>query len=90
MKLFMRKKALKRPEPTTDDIIWIFSEFVDEAGIRRARTGSLCPVCNNSMWENVLFPPPKYKDKDPVDMICCLSCGSRFRYRDIEKEGLFK
>lgn len=88
MDFFRRRTVKKRPEPTTEDVVHIFSEWFDEFGIRRAITVEKCPVCKESLRKNVLFPPPKYRDLDPVDMICCLSCGSRFRIINIEKDGL--
>ena len=78
----MKKRVSRRPGPTTPDIVHIWSEWIDEFGVRRATCGEDCPVCHKSLRENALFPPVQYKDLDPVDMIYCMNCGSRFIIED--------
>ena len=68
----------RRPGPTTPDIVHIWSEWIDEFGFRHAICDEVCPICQNTLEENILFPPPKFRELDPVNMILCQACGSRF------------
>lgn len=80
----MQRIVNRRPGPTTPDIVHIWSEWIDEFGVRRAICGENCPRCGESFRGNVLFPPLKFKELDHEDMIYCMSCGGRFRTKTYE------
>lgn len=89
MTITKRKRiASRRPGPTTEDVVLIWTAWRDEAGMRWAVCGENCPVCGKSLRGSPLFPPPGFEEYDPVDMIYCLKCGSRFRVRKLGEESL--
>lgn len=82
MTIAKRKRiASRRPGPTTNNVIPIWSEWIDEFGVRRAICGEDCPVCGKTLRGSALFPPEEFREFDHENMIYCIECGSRFRIR---------
>ena len=88
MTIRKRKKiATRRPGPTTEDIISIWTWWRDETGVRWAVCSEQCPICTKNLRGSPLFPPPGFEEYDPIDMIYCIECGSRFRVSKYGEDG---